>query len=64
MMITIFGITLSPILAIIGVVVVAFLAIGLLRLLVRLAWHLVGIALTLVIVAGIILFLLNAIHIK
>ena len=64
MMITLFGITLSPILAIIGVVVVAFLAIGLLRLLVRLAWHLVGIALTLVIVAGIILFLLNAIHIK
>jgi len=63
-MITLFGITLSPILAIIGVVVVAFLAIGLLRLLVRLAWHLVGIALTLVIVAGIILFLLNAIHIK
>ncbi len=63
-MITIGGITLSPVLAIIGVVVVAFLAVGLLRLLLRLAWHLVGIALVLVIGGGIILFLLNAIHIK
>ena len=63
-MITIGGVTLSPVLTIIGLVVVGFIVIGLLRLLARLAWHLVGIALTLVIVAGIILLLLNAIHIQ
>lgn len=63
-MITIGALTLSPGLALIGVVVVVLLAIGLFRFLLRLAWRLVGIALPLVIGIGIILFLLNAIHIK
>ena len=58
------GLTLSPVLTLIGVVVVVILAIGLFRFLLRLAWRLVSIVLMLAIGVGIILFLINAIHIQ
>jgi len=58
------GLTLSPILALVGVVLVLILGIGLFRFFLRLAWRLVGIVLTLAVIAGIALFLMNAIHIK
>jgi hypothetical protein len=61
---TIGGLTLTPVLAVVGVVVVAIVAIGLFRFLLRLAWHLVGIALLLVIGIGIVLLLMNAIQIR
>ena len=61
---TIGGLTLSPLMALVGAVVVILLGIGVFRFLLRLAWRLVGIVFTLVIIGGIILFLMNAIHIK
>ena len=63
-MMTIGSLTLSPLLALAGVVVLAFLAIGLFRFFLRLAWRLVGILLTLAIGVGIILVVLNIVHIK
>jgi hypothetical protein len=58
------GMTLTPGLALVGVVVVVIVAVGLFRFLLRLAWRLVGIVLTLAVIAGIFLFLTNAIHIR
>jgi hypothetical protein len=63
-MMTIGSLTLSPLLALAGVVVLALLVIGLFRFFLRLAWRLISIVLTLIIGAGIILVVLNFVHIK
>ena len=61
---TIDGLTLSPFMALVGAVLVVLLGLGLFRFLLRLAWRLVGLVFTLLVFGGIILFLMNAIHIK
>jgi hypothetical protein len=63
-MMTIAGVTLSPVAVLVGAVVFVLFGMGVLRFLLRLAWRLVGIVLSLVIFGGIILFLMNAIQIK
>jgi hypothetical protein len=59
---TIGSFILTPVEAIIGVVILVVLAIGLFRFLLRLAWHLIGFVLTLAILAGIVLLIMNVIH--
>jgi len=58
------GVALSPILALCGVVILVILVYSLFRFFLHLAWRLIGIVLTLVIIIGIVLFLMNAIHIS
>lgn len=55
---------LTPTTAIIGIVILGVLLIVLFRFILRLAWRLVGCILTLAILAGAVLLLINAIHFK
>jgi len=54
----------SPILAVVGAVILAILVFSLFRFFLHLAWRLIGIVLTLAIILGIVLFFMNAIHIS
>ena len=56
--------SLSPLISIFGVIVLAVLAFGLIRFFVHLAWRLIGLVLTLAIIIGIVLFFMHGIHIN
>ncbi len=49
--------------ALVGVVIVALIAVGLFRFFLRLAWRVVGLILTVVIFCGIVAVLMNAIKV-
>ncbi len=62
-MVSIGALTISPVVALVGVIIVALLAVGVFRFLLRMAWRVVGLVLTAVVFCGIVVVLMNAIKV-